>query len=379
MRSRTSCAISMRSSASAGLDAEPRARRGRALLDQARFFFRRSLRASAIARRQRDHRPFQILAVALRRRGDEEMRAERKLRVANARRRVEQRRQPLAHIDLAVLLADQHRDRRGAQPRVLLRLGRAGEGQRRLLGAPHGVARIRRLFAAEPAWPRRASPSPRPARPRRRVLATAAASLAASALPSLTAADSASRSDRRPRACRSTTMRAASQLFAAASALACAVACAVSTARSSVAARAVSCRAGGDGGLGLLRRLDRRGGVGGGLGRPADRHICADRAAAARPRRLRWSPRGLGGRRLRRASICIFGEGSAGCEISVGATSCGAMTTRSPIRVSPQSLAAKPAGRRMQPCEAGWPGTTPRCMATPDQVMRCMKGMGAPE
>ena len=32
----------------------------------------------------------------------------------------------------------------------------------------------------------------------------------------------------------------------------------------------------------------------------------------------------------------------------------------------------------MQPCEAGCPGTTPSCIATPDQVMRCMYGIGAP-
>ena len=28
--------------------------------------------------------------------------------------------------------------------------------------------------------------------------------------------------------------------------------------------------------------------------------------------------------------------------------------------------------KRMQPCDAGCPGTTPACNAIPDQVMRCM-------
>ena len=41
------------------------------------------------------------------------------------------------------------------------------------------------------------------------------------------------------------------------------------------------------------------------------------------------------------------------------------------------SPAAKPWDSRMQPCEAGCPGRAPRCIATPDQVMRCMKNMGA--
>jgi len=33
---------------------------------------------------------------------------------------------------------------------------------------------------------------------------------------------------------------------------------------------------------------------------------------------------------------------------------------------------AKSFGKRMHPCDAGWPGTTPACNAIPDQVIRCM-------
>jgi hypothetical protein len=66
------------------------------------------------------------------------------------------------------------------------------------------------------------------------------------------------------------------------------------------------------------------------------------------------------------------GTGRAACVSSCASTSSGATTTRAPILVMPHSSAAKAGVSRMQPCEAGYPGTTPACSATPDQVMRCM-------
>ncbi len=52
-------------------------------------------------------------------------------------------------------------------------------------------------------------------------------------------------------------------------------------------------------------------------------------------------------------SGCILGTGRSACANSAGAVSLGAMTTRSPIFVRPQSSAAKRDGSLMQPCEAG--------------------------
>ena len=69
---------------------------------------------------------------------------------------------------------------------------------------------------------------------------------------------------------------------------------------------------------------------------------------------------------------------SSGCEKLAGVTSPGVMITRAPIFVQFHILTAKDIGMRMQPCEAGWPGRTPAWMAMPDQVIRCIKGIGAP-
>ena len=75
-------------------------------------------------------------------------------------------------------------------------------------------------------------------------------------------------------------------------------------------------------------------------------------------------------------STCIdLGVNSLGWENSVSGTSLGAITTRMPTSVSSNSRSAKAIGRRTQPCEAGWPGSTPACRAMPVQVMRCMNGM----
>ena len=63
---------------------------------------------------------------------------------------------------------------------------------------------------------------------------------------------------------------------------------------------------------------------------------------------------------------------SCGWVISTGWTSPCAMITRAPRFVRCQSRAANPFVRRMQPCDAGYPGNTPGCSAMPDQVMRCM-------
>ena len=63
---------------------------------------------------------------------------------------------------------------------------------------------------------------------------------------------------------------------------------------------------------------------------------------------------------------------SRACENGAGAASPRVMITRAPSLEVPHNCLAKASGRRMQPCEAGWLGTTPWCIATPDQVMRCM-------
>ena len=61
-----------------------------------------------------------------------------------------------------------------------------------------------------------------------------------------------------------------------------------------------------------------------------------------------------------------------GLAIWTGWTSWRAMITRVPRFVRRQSQIAKSFAKRMQPCEAGWPGKTPACSAIPDQVIRCM-------
>ena len=75
-----------------------------------------------------------------------------------------------------------------------------------------------------------------------------------------------------------------------------------------------------------------------------------------------------------------FGFDTKRCElaISTGRTSSRAMITRVPRFARCQSRIAKSFVRRIQPCDAGRPGTTPACSAIPDQVMRCMYGIGAP-
>ena len=74
----------------------------------------------------------------------------------------------------------------------------------------------------------------------------------------------------------------------------------------------------------------------------------------------------------------VFGfEKRRGLAIWTGWTSWCAMITRVPRFVRRQSQIAKSFAKRMQPCEAGWPGKTPACRAIPDQVIRCMYGMGA--
>src|SRR6201987_493398 len=67
-----------------------------------------------------------------------------------------------------------------------------------------------------------------------------------------------------------------------------------------------------------------------------------------------------------------FGTKSCGLAISAGRISSCAIITRVPRFVRCQSRMAKSFVTRMQPCEAGYPGTTPACNAIPDQVMRCM-------
>jgi hypothetical protein len=61
-----------------------------------------------------------------------------------------------------------------------------------------------------------------------------------------------------------------------------------------------------------------------------------------------------------------------GLAIWTGWTSWRAMITRVPRLVRCQSRIAKSFAKRMQPCEAGWPGKTPACRAIPDQVIRCI-------
>src|SRR5580692_12822819 len=60
-----------------------------------------------------------------------------------------------------------------------------------------------------------------------------------------------------------------------------------------------------------------------------------------------------------------FTAASKGCEKLAGVTSPGVTMTRAPILVQPYILTAKAIGMRMQPCDAGCPGSTPACMATP--------------
>src|SRR5205807_5111595 len=70
---------------------------------------------------------------------------------------------------------------------------------------------------------------------------------------------------------------------------------------------------------------------------------------------------------------------SSGCEKLTGVMiSPGVTKTRAPILVQFHIFTANDIGMRMQPCDAGYPGSTPACMATPDQVIRCIKGIGAP-
>src|SRR5690606_24606777 len=63
---------------------------------------------------------------------------------------------------------------------------------------------------------------------------------------------------------------------------------------------------------------------------------------------------------------------SSGCEKSAGVTSPGVMMTLAPILVQPHIFTAKSRGIRIHPCDAGYPGSAPACIAMPDQVMRCM-------
>jgi len=78
-----------------------------------------------------------------------------------------------------------------------------------------------------------------------------------------------------------------------------------------------------------------------------------------------------------RASAPGFGMNRAGWAISMGVTSVGATITRIPSRVRSNKRAAKSYGSRMQPWDAGYPGSGPPWSAMPDQVMRCMWGMYA--
>src|SRR5436190_23364318 len=67
-----------------------------------------------------------------------------------------------------------------------------------------------------------------------------------------------------------------------------------------------------------------------------------------------------------------------GWAISIGRISPDAMITRVPRLVRCHSRVANSFFRRIQPCEAGYPGRTPACSATPDQVTRCIYGIAAP-
>ena len=81
-----------------------------------------------------------------------------------------------------------------------------------------------------------------------------------------------------------------------------------------------------------------------------------------------------GSRRLRADRKTAFGFAAKrrGLAISTGRISSGAMITRVPRLVRCHSRTAKSLFRRIQPCEAGYPGTTPACSAIPDHVMRCI-------
>ena len=69
----------------------------------------------------------------------------------------------------------------------------------------------------------------------------------------------------------------------------------------------------------------------------------------------------------------VFGfKKRRGLAIWTGWTSWRATITRVPRLVRCQSQIAKSFAKRMQPCEAGWPGKTPACRAIPDQVIRCI-------
>src|SRR5262249_56635796 len=68
-------------------------------------------------------------------------------------------------------------------------------------------------------------------------------------------------------------------------------------------------------------------------------------------------------------SLCTNRCGSAN---SVGLSSEFAIMTRVLSLVRRYSRTAKSCGMRIQPCDALWPILSPSCIATPDQVMRCM-------
>src|SRR6266850_2207614 len=69
------------------------------------------------------------------------------------------------------------------------------------------------------------------------------------------------------------------------------------------------------------------------------------------------------------ASDALASPARCGWVISYGAASPRVMTTRAPTLVMPHKRTANRSGKRIQPWEAGWPGTTPACSATPDQVI----------
>src|SRR5258706_13050508 len=72
------------------------------------------------------------------------------------------------------------------------------------------------------------------------------------------------------------------------------------------------------------------------------------------------------------ASDALASPARRGCVISYGAASPPVITTRAPTLAMPPKRTANRSGRRIQPWEAGWPGTTPACSATPDQGILCM-------
>jgi len=72
-----------------------------------------------------------------------------------------------------------------------------------------------------------------------------------------------------------------------------------------------------------------------------------------------------------------FNVGRRGLAISTGRTSSRTMITRVPSLARCHSRTAKSFFRRIQPCEAARPGTSPACSAMPDHVSRCMSGIGA--